>query len=151
MKVERTEKAKQQILFGIIFALMGAYGTFQLITGRVELTADATSYFPLFAPILTLIGLGSLFLGFTARPQTADYVAPEPLAQGQSGPLITQEQGKFLVMLASGFDDSTIQDDLRLNEARLEGLRRRLFHAFDVNRDSDLIYAARKKGYIPKA
>jgi DNA-binding CsgD family transcriptional regulator len=61
---------------------------------------------------------------------------------------LTEEEQRFLALLAKGLSDDQIAETLYVPCKRIPQTRNELFHKFGVNRDDDLIWEAKQKGYL---
>lgn len=154
MRSNRSENIKQNIAVAVVIIVISLIGIFQLLTGKFELTSDATSYFPLVSPVILLVGIGILVSSLVKRGQAAaaDQAISkiEDNADALEGPPLASNETQFLALLAGGMADEEIAQESGQSLNRVKSIRTQLFHTFQVNRDEDLIWEAQKRGYLKK-
>ncbi len=154
MRSNQRENIKQNIGFAIILIAVSLIGIFQLLTGKFEVTADVTSYFPLVSPVILLVGIWILVSSLVKRGQAnaVDQAVSkiEDDAEAVVGPPLASDETHFLALLAGGMSDEEIAQESGQSLSRVKSIRTKLFHTFQVNRDEDLVWEAQKKGYLKK-
>jgi len=63
-------------------------------------------------------------------------------------PVLTREEVEILSLLARGLSDDAIARNLHVPTSHIFRVKNSLFHKFGVNRDDDLVWEARKSGFL---